>query len=133
MTSEPVPEVVGTANHRRDRARDLVLTVIVAEAAAMLQQDRHAFGHVHAGTAADAQHHVGLEVAAFGNAAGNAFDRKIGLGAVIDFHRHAIGFEVGNDRLELGIRAHARIGADQGALADSGRYHADGGALAGAE
>ena len=61
------------------------------------------------------------------------FDGQVGLGAVIDLHLDAIGLDVGDDGLELGIAAHARIGADQGALADLGRHHAQRGALAGAE
>ena len=59
----------------------------------MLQQHRHAFGHIHAGTAADPQHHIGPEIGAFGDAAGNAVDRQVGLGAVIDFGFHAIGLD----------------------------------------
>ena len=99
----------------------------------MGQQHRNAFGHVHAGTAADAQHHIRLEIGAFGDAAGNAFHRQVGLGAVIDLGLDAIGLDIGDDGLELGVIAQSRIGADQGALSDLRRDHADGGALAGTE
>jgi hypothetical protein len=79
------------------------------------------------------QHHIRLEIGAFGDATGNAFHRQVGLGAVIDFHLHAIGLDVGDNGLELARPRPCGHRCRPGALADLGRHHADGGTLAGAE
>ena len=84
MTSEPVPAVVGMAMTGSVGSGNFEFAVVVLKPAAAAEQQRGAFRHVQAASAAQPDNDVRSERAGLVHTDGNRFQRDIGLHAVVD-------------------------------------------------
>ena len=106
----------GNRDQRQDGSWNGMFAVILLGPPSMGEKKRDALRHVQAGAAADADDEVRLEIAGVVGARNRRFDGDVRQGRAVHQDGKVCGFQLADQRAQIGVRGKARVGDDQRAL-----------------